>query len=114
MYPDLLNTSSLNQAFAGGTDGTLTISDPSDTGLNPESTNPGPQGDSGDEDDPTLIPGLSIVKNHGDPVRSATDSSQWVVPMTILVENTGSLELSSLILLEDIEAHFGFGVYLCQ
>ncbi|MEL6108930.1 MAG: hypothetical protein AAFU85_23220, partial [Planctomycetota bacterium] len=105
VHPEFLTTSSDNQAIAGGRNGLETVSDRSDTGSNPEDTNPGPQNDSTGEDDSTLIPGLSIVKRHGDAI--AGSPGQWVVPITLEVENTGSLVLEQLVLSENLAAQFG-------
>ncbi len=95
---------SQNQATASGFDGTATVTDLSDTGSDPESTNPGETGDSGGEDDPTLPPGIGIAKEHAAPVRTGDN---WTVPVTFVVENLGLTDLVNLNLIEDIASEFG-------
>ncbi len=109
VHPEFLSTTSNNQAVAGGRDGVELVSDLSDTGTDPEHTNPGPQNDSGGEDDATLVPGIAITKDHLDPVRDAVNPAHWNIPVSIRVVNTGSLRLTGLELMEDIASQFGQG-----
>ncbi|QDT13085.1 DUF4347 domain-containing protein [Planctomycetes bacterium K23_9] len=104
---DQLTATSNNQAVSGGNDGTLTVTDPSDTGVDPEGNNPGQTGDTGGEDDPTLPPGVAIAKNHGDPVPAGPNYQEWSVPVTLVIRNVGVTDLTNLDLTEDIATSFG-------
>ena len=101
---DQVTTSSINQATASADDGGPGVSDLSDTGSDPAGSNPSQTGDSGGEDDPTLLPAAGIAKAHGTPV-SAGDN--WIVPIEIEVLNLGATELENIQLIDDLAQEFG-------
>jgi uncharacterized repeat protein (TIGR01451 family) len=93
-----------SRPLVAGYDGTVT--DLSDTGSNPATSNPGNPGDTGGFDDPTLIPAIGIALDHGDPVQ-IPDSDNFTVPVTIVVENLGATQLNNLQLEQDLADMFG-------
>ena len=122
--PDASGTASAmsNQATVGGTaldergnvltDASgqpTTVSDDSDSGINPNDEN----GEEVTQDgiyanDPTsiLIADLGIAKSLvGEPV--LTDLGNYVVTYQLVVENTGTVDLANISLLEDLETQFG-------
>jgi fimbrial isopeptide formation D2 family protein/uncharacterized repeat protein (TIGR01451 family) len=84
----------------------ITATDESDDGTDPNGDNPDEQGDHGTTDDPTplLIPDIAIGKVAGDARQNGDD---WVVHFRLFVENTGTVSLDNLTLLDDIAAQFG-------
>ena len=82
--------------------------DDSDSGTNPNNNNPTAPGDNGTSDDPTplLIADLSIAKSIvGEPV--LTGLGNFVVTYQLVIENTGTVDLASVSLLEDLSTQFG-------
>jgi len=111
-----------NQAVAGGdaldengdpltdADGNqLTASDVSDNGTDPGNENGVEEtGDGTFANDPTpiVIADLGLAKSIvGEPV--LTDAGNYVVSFQLVVENTGTVDLASLSLLEDLQTQFG-------
>ncbi|QEG22775.1 DUF4347 domain-containing protein [Mariniblastus fucicola] len=84
----------------------ITTTDDSDDGTDPNGTNPNDQGDNGTSDDPTplLIPDVALAKQAGDAV---ANGDNWDVTFTLVVENTGTVALDNLTLMDDIAAEFG-------
>ncbi len=91
------------------------VSDPSDSGTNPNSTNAGAPGDLGTADDPTPveIPSIRIAKQVNFAVPTGI-TGQFDVQYVLVVENTGSVPLVSLQLTEDLSAEFGLGFVALQ
>ena len=84
------------------------VTDLSDSGTNPDDPNPDAPGDNGTSDDPTPlhIADLAIAKSIvGEPF--LTDLGNFVVTYQLVVENTGTVDLGSLSLLEDLTTQFG-------
>ncbi len=86
------------------------VTDISDSGTNPNSTNPTAAGDMGTADDPTPleIPDIGIAKQ----INSATPTGvagEFDVQYVLVVENTGTVVLNNLQLLEDLSSEFGAG-----
>ena len=89
---------------------TITVTDDSDSGTNPESTNSGADGDTGGTDDPTPlnIADLDITKAIiGTP--TALPNGNFEISYSVLVANTGTVDLANLSLLEDVQSQFGSG-----
>ena len=85
-----------------------TANDVSDNGTDPNGENGEDNGDGIAENDPTpiIIADLAIAKSIvGEPV--LTDQGNYVVSFQVAVENTGTVDLASLSLLEDISTQFG-------
>ena len=59
-----------------------------------------------DSDQPSdaIVPEIAIVKAAGDAIANGED---WDVPFTLVVENTGSVNLNNLTLFDDITSQFG-------
>ncbi|MCM2372640.1 SdrD B-like domain-containing protein [Aporhodopirellula aestuarii] len=93
-----------SRPMIAGYDGTVT--DLSDTGSDPASSNPGNPGDSGGFDDPTLVPAIGVALDHGDPT-PVPGTDNFTVPVTIVVENLGATDLNNLQLSQDLAATFG-------
>ena len=75
----------------GVVDGPVTLSDLSDSGINPIGTNAGASGDTGGSNDPTpllnaLPPQFQVMKRADKASLAAGDNAQW----TVTVENTGA------------------------
>lgn len=113
--PDAGGTSAAitNQATVTGDDITtipgtsLAVADASDSGSDPTTNNIGAAGDSGGEDDatPLHVPDLRVAKQQiGTPTQQADGS--WNVDFKMIVENTGTVELSSPSLLDDVGSQF--------
>ena len=86
----------------------IRVEDDSDSGTDPNSSNPNDQGDQGTSDDPTplFIADLGIAKSIvGTPV--LTDLGNFVVTYQAVIENTGTVDLASLSLVEDLTTQFG-------
>ena len=110
-----------NQATAGGDaispDGTpltdaagnlITATDVSDNGTDPNGENGEDNGDgvAGNDPTPVIIADLAIAKSiAGEPV--LTGLGNFVVTYQVVVENTGTVDLASLSLLEDLSTQFG-------
>lgn len=121
--PDASGTSSLlfNQVTAygdgmgtgGGSLGTVT--DLSDSGSNPSSTNAGAPGDRGTADDPTPIeiPSIRVAKQVNLAVPTGI-TGQFDVQYVLVLENAGSVPLNHLQLTEDFSAEFGGGFVAIQ
>ena len=87
----------------------LGANDDSDSGTDPNGDNPNAPGDGGTPDDPTplLIPDIGLAKSAGDAVPSATNPDNFEVTFTFVYENTGTVDLTTLSLTDDIAAEFG-------
>lgn len=72
-----------------------------------DGTNPNSDGGDGDEDTPSpfLVPQIRSAKSHG--VATLNADGSYTVPVTILVENTGTAVLNNLTLVDDIITEFG-------
>lgn len=59
-----------------------------------------------DTDEPTsaIIPEIAIAKSAGDAI---ANGDNWDVPFTLVIENTGSVNLDMLSLFDDVAAQFG-------
>ena len=94
----------------------ITASDDSDSGSDPSSTNNGAPGDSTGGDDPTplLLPALGIGKQ-ANTVTVATNAAgdeltgAFDVQYLVVLENTGTIELTDLQLLDDLTTTATFG-----
>jgi hypothetical protein len=119
--PDVSGTSTPmnNQVVVGGdavddngdpindSNGTpITANDDSDSGTDPNSSNPNDQGDNGTSNDPTplLIPSIGLAKSSGGAV---ANGQNWDVTFTLVYENNGTVDLNNLTLFDDIAAQFG-------
>jgi hypothetical protein len=80
--------------------------DDSDSGSDPSNSNPGDSGDNGTSEDPTplLIPDVGVAKSAGDAVENGEN---FDVTFTLVFQNTGTVALESLSLIDDVEAQFG-------
>ena len=90
----------------------LTAGDVSDDGSNPQGTNPGENGDTGTDADPTpiIIADTSIAKQViGQPTILA--NGNFAVTYQLAVENIGTVNLSNLTLVDDLETQFGTAVF---
>ena len=103
-----------NQVTAGGAavdengdpiDG-IVVSDDSDSGTDPNGTNPDEPGDNGTSDDPTplLIPSIGIAKSAGVGIPNGDD---FDVTFTLIIENNGNVDLTNLEVFDDIASEFG-------
>ena len=95
-----------NQVDATGdgqtSDGVVPAMDSSDNGTNPSTDN----GEGGTNDPtPLQVPQIRSSKTYG--AITANADGSYTVPVTIVVENSGTIPLSNLSLIEDIEAEFG-------
>lgn len=84
----------------------VTASDDSDSGTDASNTNPGDQGDTGTAADPTplLIADVGVGKTAGDAV---ANGDNFDVTFTLVYQNTGTVTLDSLSLIDDVAAQFG-------
>ena len=84
----------------------ITATDDSDSGADPSDPNSGEPNDSGGSDDPTplLIPNLSLAKEAGDAV---PNGDYFDVTFTLNWENTGTVALNNVEILDNIMAQFG-------
>ncbi len=89
---------------AGGN--AITITDDSDSGSDPSTTNSGEPGDTGGSDDPTplYIPNIGLAKSAGDAV---ANGDNWDVTFTLNWENTGTVALTNLQVFDDLASQFG-------
>ena len=102
--PDLLdddsdyleNTATVNADGVNFDGSTITVTD--DSGAD--------DGSGIDSDEPTtaVVPEIAVVKAAGDAI---ANGDNWDVPFTLVVENTGSVNLDMLTLFDDINAQFG-------
>ncbi len=103
-----------NQATAAGDGpGGIEVMDESDDGTDPNGDNPGADGDMGTNDDPTPIalPDISVTKEvAGAPTELA--NGNFLVPYSLVLENTGTVDLDNLQIVEDLATHFGAGVFI--
>ncbi len=108
------NSPLTNQANAGGDDPEGNpVDDLSDDGPDPSTSNAGSPGDNGTTDDPTpiLIPDIGIAKEVvGTPVKLT--NGNWSVQYQLVLQNTGTVDLTNLQITEDLEDKFGVGVYV--
>ncbi|MCB9320596.1 MAG: hypothetical protein H6570_15040 [Lewinellaceae bacterium] len=103
-------TTLLNQAIAMGDSQVGMTVDTSDTGWDPENRNAGALGDSGMENDPTLVtlPILNIAKKIEKVYRPLSGvQGNFDAVYRIYFENTGNTPLDSIVLNEDLSASFG-------
>ena len=93
-------------AIADSTGAPITTTDDSDSGADPNGTNPNDQGDMGTSDDPTplLIPDVAVAKSAG---AAVADGDNFDVTFTLIYENTGTVTLQDLSLTDDIMSQFG-------
>ncbi len=93
-------------AFEDSDGNPITATDDSDDGTEPSNGNPNANGDQGTSDDPTpvYIPSLGLAKEAGDAV---PNGENFDVTFTFVVENTGTVDLTNLELLDDLAAEFG-------
>ena len=84
----------------------IVVTDDSDSGADPNTTNAGAPGDNGTSDDPTplLLPAIGLAKTAGDAV---ANGDNFDIPFTFVYENTGTVDLATLSLTDDIAAEFG-------
>ena len=85
--------------------------DDSDSGADPNGTNPGEPGDTGTEDDPTplSIPDLRTTKAlSADPINNGDGT--FTLPFTLTLENTGTVDLTSPSIVDDLATELGTGV----
>ena len=101
----------VNEAGKPITDGSgslLVATDVSDSGSDPDGTNPGEDGDTGGSDDPTplTLPSIAVAKEvFGTPVALA--DGNFEVIYQLVVENTGNVDLADLSLTDDLATQFG-------
>jgi len=96
--------------FAGGTapflnqaEATVPInSDNSDSGTDPDGSNPGAPGDNSSSDDPTPIeiPNAALAKSASTPLN--VSGPLYDVTYTLVVRNTGTIGLSNIALVDDL------------
>ena len=93
-------------AFLDSTGTPITTTDDSDSGTDPNGTNPDDDGDQGTSNDPTplLIPSIGLAKSAGDAV---PNGENFDVEFTFVYENNGTVDLTTLTLTDDIMAEFG-------
>ena len=111
------NSPMTNQSTATGdaANGSGIVSDLSDDGVNVHGDNatfPGDDG-MGGTDDPTpiQIPQIGLAKSVvGSPTQLATGN--WSVDFELILQNTGSVDLTNLQISEDLEAEFGAGIFV--
>ena len=86
------------------------ISDDSDDGVNPNSSNAGAAGDMGTHDDPTPISlaGVNVAKRTvGTPLQVMAGSDNFNVRYEVVLQNTGNATLAGLDLFDHVAADFG-------
>ena len=73
----------------------IVVTDDSDSGADPNSTNAGEDGDTGGSDDPTplLLPDLGLAKSASDAV---PNGENFDVTFTFLIENNGTVDMTNL------------------
>ena len=83
--------------------------DLSDSGTDPESVNPDEPGNTGGQNDPTLLqlPGVNAAKAATNTV--ALGDGRYRITYRIIVQNTGNTDLANLSLVESLESNFGPG-----
>ena len=79
------------------------VNDDSDHGLNPNTDNNNGAGT--DDFTPLQIPQVRLWKSHSDAVSNGDGTS--TITVDLRVENTGTVDLASLTLIEDLDAQFG-------
>ena len=84
----------------------VTAMDDSDSGAEPSDDNPGAPGDGGTTDDPTplLIPDIGLAKEAS---AAVPNGDNFDVTFTLNWENTGTVALDSVEILDDIAGQFG-------
>ena len=117
--PDATGTAQTrnNQASVNGQDVTsdpgnpVSVMDDSDSGINPVGTNSGEPGDMGTSDDstPLEISDIGVAKQINTIAEVAGLTGIFDVQLAIVVENTGTVDLSNLQVFEDMGTHFGLG-----
>ncbi|WP_442784362.1 DUF7507 domain-containing protein [Cocleimonas sp. KMM 6896] len=112
-YAENAPTSYGNQATAGGTSGTLTVSDLTDSGTNPDDSNTASNDDTGGHDDATSFippvpkPEILATKFAGAPVLNS--DLTFNVPFTIIVKNTGDVNMTNLHLQDNLSLNAQLG-----
>ncbi|MFQ5445867.1 MAG: hypothetical protein ACE5FF_02940, partial [Saprospiraceae bacterium] len=92
--------------------GNLIVSDLTDTGGQPATSNPGQPGDSGGHGDPTLLtlPGLQVAKHiAGVDVANSGIPGHFDVIFEIVLKNTGNVDLTGLSLIDNLSLGSQFG-----
>ena len=124
--PDATGTSGPlnNQATAGGdavddmgnpltnaAGDPIVTTDLSDSGSDPNGTNPGGDGDTGGSNDPTplAIPDLRVAKQANTVEEVAGLTGVFDVTYLVVIENTGTIELTDLQITDDVAALSNFG-----
>ena len=124
--PDATGTSGPlnNQATAGGdavddlgnpltnaAGDPIVTTDLSDSGSDPNGTNPGEDGDAGSSNDPTplAIPDLRVAKQANTVEEVAGLNGVFDVTYLVVIENTGTIELTDLQITDDVAALTNFG-----
>jgi uncharacterized repeat protein (TIGR01451 family) len=89
----------------------VVVDDLSDTGSDPETDNPGEDGDLGTSDDPTplLLPDVRVAKQANSVTQVPGLSSVFDVEYIVVIENTGTIELTDLQITDDITLLTNFG-----
>ena len=54
-----------------------------------------------------MIPGLGIAVTQGDPVAAGDEGQDFSVPITYVIQNAGTTDLSNLSLVDDLQSEFG-------
>ena len=98
--PPFLNQAEASVANSPG--GPPINSDMSDSGNDPDGTNPGAPGDTGSSDDPTPIeiPNAELQKIAGPAIN--VSGPLYDVTYTLVVQNTGTIALSNITLVDDL------------
>ncbi|MFT4535449.1 MAG: hypothetical protein ACI9P5_002818, partial [Saprospiraceae bacterium] len=112
-----LDTPQLNTAAGTSTqvnpDGSIgiTITDNSDSGTVPSSTNPGEPGDTGGTDDPTplQVPGALDVTKELVSIVDATTSGNVYATYRFTIKNIGGSNVDDFNLIDDLSSQFGLG-----
>jgi hypothetical protein len=105
-YPALTNQATTQGDATLLNGNTVTVTDVSDDGINPEGTNPEYTGDTGGSDDPTplIVPVISAVKYVVDYLNPLSGiSGHYDVLMNIGIKNIGNVHLANLNLRDTIE-----------
>ena len=86
----------------------IIVTDLSDSGVNANTNNPGQPGDTGGTDDPTplSLPEIAVTKRLIQSIASGTGSNRDVT-FELVVRNVGTVDLTNLSLIDDLNAHFG-------
>lgn len=96
-----------NPLIVGGAP--VVAADLSDSGLNPNTTNGGEDGDTGSSDDPTpvVLPEIGAAKRLVSSTASAGGGGNRDLTYEVIVRNLGTVSLTNIDLVEDLRSHFG-------